>query len=162
MMTPSSELSLLAPRPLLASALLAESDREPSLSKTLKTLLFTAPATDRRPARDRRATPRFEVDVVCEAGLPGAPRHYGMTFDLSTFGLATRGGTGYAIGETLELVLHLPDGHPSGPLALTAEVLGVHEESGGTRMAFRRPPALAARRLHRYLFGQVAVVQARA
>jgi hypothetical protein len=104
--------------------------------------------TGGRRVRDRRATPRLQVELDCEQSL-GSGYYFGITWDLSTFGFSTRHGTPHEPGTRLNVTLHLPDGE--GPLISEAEVVGVNAESGGTRLAFRNPGMDVVRRIHRYL-----------
>lgn len=104
---------------------------------------------DRRAARERRATPRVEVELDCEERHEGT-RFFRITKDLSTFGLSTRSGFPHELGTRLDLRLYLPD-DPQDPVCVQAEVVGWHNEDGGMRLAFRSPPAETVRRIHRYL-----------
>jgi hypothetical protein len=145
-----SPLSLIAPRPSFPPELLVDERR--SLSRSLRTLLYSQSRLNRRTGRDRRATGRFQAEIVCEE-RKGPSKHYRLTYDLSTFGLSTQYGPQYRIGTKVRLSLHLPD-DITGPVEVDAEVVGLHEQSGGMRLAFRAPPAEGVRRVHRYLFAQ--------
>jgi len=101
-------------------------------------------------SRDRRATPRMQIELCCEERSGRAP-YCRTTWDLSTFGLSTQYGLAHPLGKTIQLRLHLPD-DLRRPLDLEAEVVGHHDETGGMRLAFRNPPAESVRRIHRYLF----------
>ncbi len=101
-----------------------------------------------RRSRERRASPRVQVELDCEERC-GSSRYFRITTDLSTFGLATRQGYRHRVGTRLELLLYLPDGEP--PLSLSAEVVGAYDERGGMRLAFRNPSREAVRRIHRFL-----------
>lgn len=102
---------------------------------------------DRR-FRERRASPRVQVELDCEERC-GSSRYFRITTDLSTFGLATRQGYRHEVGTRLKLLLYLPDGAP--PLALSAEVVGPYDERGGMRLAFRNMSREAVRRIHQFL-----------
>lgn len=144
---------LITPRPTsLAQALVRGT--ESTLSKSLKTLLFASarPAPEAAPARERRATDRFQAEVICEDRAQGHAT-FRLTYDLSTFGVSTQYGPALPRGTRTQLWLHLPDDQPL-PVEVTAEVVGENEHSGGMRLAFRSPSLDAARRLHRYLFGK--------
>lgn len=143
-------LTLIAPPPRGSARLFAS--RDPALYESLESLVFGAAAPRSRPERERRATERVQAEVLYEERV-GGRRWYRLTWDLSTFGLSTQEGPRHAEGTQLSLTLHLPD-ELTGPIALTAEVLGVHAATGGMRLAFRSPPAVSARRLHQYLFGR--------
>jgi hypothetical protein len=105
--------------------------------------------TVENPARERRATPRVKVELQCTEQA-GKTQFFFLTTDLSTFGLSTRHGPRYALGTRLQILLNLTD-DPEKPLRLEAEVVGHHDEESGLRLAFRRLPVAAARRLHRFL-----------
>lgn len=126
------------------------------LKQTLERLL-SAPELQ---SRERRATPRLPIELCCEEQLEGKP-YYRTTYDLSTFGLSTQYGRPHPLGTVLELRLHLPD-DLHRPLELRAEVVGLHEDTAGMRLAFRQPSAEAVRRLHRYLFARDAEILAQA
>lgn len=143
-------LSLIAPRPSFPPEMLVDERR--SLSRSLRTLLYSQSMLNRRTGRDRRATGRFQAEIVCEERR-GNGKHYRLTYDLSTFGLSTQYGPQYRIGTRVHLALHLPD-DTTGPVEVDAEVVGLNEQSGGMRLAFRDPPAEVVRRVHRYLFAQ--------
>lgn len=104
---------------------------------------------ERRNFRDRRATPRVNVELECEE-QQGGSRYVRLTRDLSTFGLSTLEGHTPKKGTKLKLKLFLPD-EPNAPLALEAEVLGACRPSGGMRLKFSSPPLEAVRRIHRFL-----------
>jgi hypothetical protein len=106
----------------------------------------TAEQTDRR---DRRAALRRTARIVCEERR-STERHFGLTHDLSPFGLATQSSRPYQNGEWLSLLLHLPDGIRE-PVGLAAKVVGANQTSGGVRLAFRSPSSAAVRRIQRYL-----------
>lgn len=108
---------------------------------------------DRRDERDRRATPRVEVQLECEERDEGA-RYFRITQDLSTFGLATRQGFPHPRGTRLNLALHLPD-LPGEPVQVEAEVVGWYDAMGGTRLAFRQPSVEAVKRIHKFLTARV-------
>jgi hypothetical protein len=98
--------------------------------------------------KDRRATPRFAVELECEE-RSHAGRYFRITQDLSTFGLSTRQGFAYEPGAKVHLTLRLPD-DPT-PVQLEAEVVGSYDHRGGLRMAFRNPSVDSIRRVHRFL-----------
>src|SRR5690349_17756129 len=75
---------------------------------------------ERRYGRERRATPRVKVEVEVEE-CEGDSRYFGITEDLSTFGLSTRQGL-RAVGSPLSLALYLPDGEPT-PVFVEARVV---------------------------------------
>ena len=139
--------NVIAPLPPahLAAAL---SEDSTSLTDSLRMLLGRSV----RRRRERRATPRVQVELCCE-DLSGPSRHFLTTFDLSTFGVSTRCGASRPIGAELSLKLHLPD-DLRRPLEVRAVVVGEHEQSGGMRLAFRSPPEEAVRRIHKYLFAK--------
>lgn len=145
------EQALLVPRPSVRARALAHRREGGSLSQSVKALLYSNPRLNRRSGRDRRATKRFHTEVVCEETTSRGSRNYRLTWDLSTFGMSTQFGTRYATGTRVELLLHLPD-DASGPVPMTAEVVGVNDDSGGMRLAFRNPPLAAIKRIHRFLF----------
>jgi len=107
---------------------------------------------ERRTFRERRASPRFPVEVECEERL-GASRYFRITSDLSTFGLSTRHGWPHELGTRLQILLYLPDGQEK-PVSVEAEVVGHYNTQGGMRLAFRNPKVDVLRRIHRYLSGQ--------
>jgi hypothetical protein len=154
----TSTLALIAPRPSFPPELLGAERR--SLSGSLRTLLYAQTRLNRRTGRDRRATARFQAEIVCEE-LKGRSKHYRLTYDLSTFGLSTQYGPQYPLGTRMELLLHLPD-DMTGPVQLSAEVVGLHEQSGGMRLAFRDTPTESIRRMHRYLFSQTRTMSGEA
>jgi len=142
----SSPISVIPPHPRGAAEFLAAKD--PALYDSLEGLMFPR---EEGKGRERRATARVKAEVMCETKAYGR-RRFLQTEDLSTFGLSTRGGAEKVpVGTWLEVVLHLPDA--TWPLAFTAEVVGTNDASSGLRLAFRNPSRLAARRLHRFLFG---------
>jgi hypothetical protein len=145
--------SVIAPRPPPAYPA-AFSDENTSLTDSLRALLSKTegPCAAPRRRRERRATPRVQMELCCEDLSSEAPS-FRITFDLSTFGVSTRCGQTQPIGEELWLRLHLPD-DLRHPLDVRVAVVGRHEESGGMRLAFRSPPADAVRRIHKYLFGK--------
>lgn len=104
---------------------------------------------ERRSFRERRATPRVAValDVETESGEVKVMQ---TTHDLSTFGLAVRGGHTPPAGARLRVKVFLPD-EPQAPLDLEAEVLGAFDEHGGARMRFLKPAVEDVRRIHRFL-----------
>ncbi|MGA9522506.1 MAG: PilZ domain-containing protein [Myxococcaceae bacterium] len=104
---------------------------------------------DRRGGKDRRASPRIEVEVDCEEIVDGM-RSFRVTRDLSTFGVCTRFGYPHRVGMRFEMVLYLPDDR-TNPVQVQAEVVGWNEGGAGMRVAFRNPPGEAVRRIHRYL-----------
>src|SRR5512147_3297657 len=134
--------NVIAPRPPPAYPA-ACFDENTSLTDSLRVLLSKAAGRSARRRRERRATPRVQVELCCEELSGKAPR-YRITFDLSTFGVATRCGEGRAIGTELWLRLHLTD-DVRHPVDVRAVVVGAHEESGGMRLAFRSPSAGAVR-----------------
>ena len=85
----------------------------------------------------------------------GKSRFFRTTRDLSVFGLSTLQGATHPKGTRLKLLVHLPDDLQS-PLRLTAEVVGLHSQGRGMRLAFRSPPADAVRRIGRYLKSRAA------
>ena len=103
---------------------------------------------DRRD-RDRRASARLEIALDCVERL-GTQRFFRVTHDLSTFGLSTAVGDAHALGTRLHLALHIPDGGAE-PVYVEAEVVGIHAETGGMRVAFRRPSAAAVKRIHKFV-----------
>jgi hypothetical protein len=107
---------------------------------------------ERRAFRERRASPRFAVEVECEERI-GSSRYFRITSDMSTFGLSTRHGWPHEIGTRLQLLIYLPDGIDDA-LAVEAEVVGPFNEYGGMRLAFRNPNVDVLRRIHRFLNGQ--------
>src|SRR5687768_14536445 len=107
---------------------------------------------ERRTFRERRATPRFSVEVECEERV-GASRYFRITSDLSTFGLSTRHGWPHEVGTRLQILLYLPDGLEK-PVEVEAEVVDHFNAQGGMRLAFRNPKVDVLRRIHRYLSGQ--------
>lgn len=109
---------------------------------------------DRRSERERRATPRLEVELDCEERHQGT-RFFRITRDLSTFGVSTRSGFPHPMGTRLDLRLYLSD-DTQNPICVQAEVVGWHNEDGGMRLAFRNPSAEAVRRIHRYLQSRAA------
>ncbi len=144
------------PLPLLTPPLRSVPDRRSGERRSLLSA-FKARVTKDWTARtrgERRATPRLQVELECEERT-GDSRLFRITTDLSTFGLATRQGGTHPVGTFLHLTLHLPDGLGE-PLELEAEVLGAFDAFGGMRLAFRNPPAHAARRIHRYLAGRTS------
>lgn len=145
-----AQLPLIAPRPKPLPDRRQLDRRDPSA----RPVLPGAGETDRRDSRDRRASPRLEVELDCEELIDGA-RYFRITRDLSTFGLSTRTGYPLPVGTRFELKLYLPD-EPQRPVEVPAEVVGWHTEDGGLRLAFRGPPAEAVRRIHRYLIDRVA------
>src|SRR5579871_1519070 len=102
--------------------------------------------------KDRRASPRIEVELVCEERLGDAKR-VRVTWDLSTFGVSTRQGKRHPVGTRVQLALSLPD-QPGNPVRVLAEVVA-SDQASGMRLAFRNPPADAVRRLHRFLTARV-------
>lgn len=143
-----NELPLIAPQPKAA-----QSDRRP---QDRRSSARTAPDfsveqdSDRRAGRERRATARLEVEIDFEERL-GDSRYFRVTRDLSTFGLSTRCGYPHAIGTKFDLRLFLPDAPASQPVVVAAEVVGYDTFDGGMRLAFRKPPIEAVKRIHRYL-----------
>jgi hypothetical protein len=115
---------------------------------------------ERRAFRERRATPRFAVEVECEERI-GPSRYFRITSDLSTFGLSTRHGWPHDVGTRLQLLIYLPDGNDR-PVEVEAEVVGHFNEFGGMRLAFRNPQVDVLRRIHRYLSGQGHATEDRA
>lgn len=110
-----------------------------------------APAPKVKQQKDRRAGPRVPVELDFEEHEPGA-RYFRLTWDLSVFGLSTRGsGATHPVGSRLDLRLHLPDRRRTEPVQLEAEVVGYHADSDGLRLAFRNAPVDAIRRISRYL-----------
>lgn len=103
---------------------------------------------DRRD-RERRATGRVEVALDCVERL-GSQRFFRITHDLSTFGLSTATGPAHSAGTRLQLALQLPDGN-ADPVFVEAEVVGVHTETSGMRLAFRNPDADAIKRIHKFV-----------
>jgi hypothetical protein len=154
-MTTTSEfkaLPLIAPKPKVARADRRSQDRRQKISlvKTLVTGSRTGlKEADRRQSRERRATPRVQVELECEERV-GPSRFYRITEDLSTFGLSTRHGHPHKLGTRVTLVIFLPDDHKN-PIEVQAEVVGTYDEKGGMRLAFRKPSVEAVRRIHRYL-----------
>jgi hypothetical protein len=106
---------------------------------------------ERRLWKERRATPRLRVEVECEE-REGASRYFRITEDLSVFGLSTRQGLSRAVGTRVTLALHLPDGEQA-PAVVEAEVVAQLNAEGGMRLAFRKPPVQAVRRIQRFLTG---------
>jgi hypothetical protein len=106
-------------------------------------------AGNRRDVRERRATPRVELELECEEQL-GSSRYFRITNDLSTFGLSARHGQPHQIGTRLRLLLYVPDGEREA-LELEGEVVGTFDSQGGIRLAFRNAPVRILRRIHRYL-----------
>ncbi len=104
---------------------------------------------DRREGRDRRASPRVEVEVDCEEIVDGM-RYFRVTRDLSIFGLSTRFGYPHRIGMRFDVVVHLPDDR-ANPIRVQAQVVGWNKGGAGTRLAFRSPSSQAVRRIQRYL-----------
>jgi PilZ domain len=143
-------MALIAPRPSFPLELLDEGRR--SLSRSLRTLLYAQTGMNRRRSRDRRATARYQAELVCEEWR-GDTRHYRLTYDLSTFGLSTQYGPRYPFGTRVRLAIHLLD-RSNDPVWMEAEVVGHHDQSGGMRLAFRNAEASAVQRIHRYLFSQ--------
>lgn len=115
---------------------------------------------DRREGRERRATARVRCELDCEERIDGS-RYFRVTRDLSTFGVSTLAGFAHPLGTRYELLLYLPD-EPRSPVRVQAEVVGYERGGGGTRLAFRNPPAEAVRRIHRYLVEQSKVRSAAA
>jgi len=141
-----SSLSVIPPRPRGAAEFLAAKD--PVLYQSLEGMMFPKRAVL---GRERRATARVKAQVMCEVKGQGR-RRFLVTEDVSTFGLSTRGGAKRVpVGTWMEVVLHLPDA--TWPLAFRGEVVGTNDAVEGLRVAFRNPSRLAARRLHRFLFG---------
>lgn len=103
---------------------------------------------DRRD-RERRATGRVEVALDLVEKL-GTLRFFRITHDLSTFGLSTASGPAHPMGTRLSLALQLPDGN-NEPVFVEAQVVGVHSETGGMRLAFRKPSAEIVKRIHRFV-----------
>lgn len=103
---------------------------------------------DRRD-RERRATDRVEVALDCVERV-GTQRYFRITHDLSTFGLSTSTGPAHPMGTRVHLALNLPD-CGEDPVFVEAEVVGVHAETGGMRLAFRSPSVDAAKRIHRFV-----------
>jgi hypothetical protein len=138
-----SVLPLLAPPPRLGAERRFAARRQGSRPPLATTL------DDRRAERERRATPRMEVELDCEEHFEGA-RYFRLTHDLSTFGLSTRHGIPHPPGTRLKVALYLPD-EPQRPLVVGCEVVGRNSHSGGLRLAFRRPSREVVRRVHSYL-----------
>ena len=139
-MDPISEISnlpVIAPRPPFSSSEI-ETERPWEV--------------ERVESRDRRASPRVEVELDCEERL-GEQRYFRLTWDLSTFGLSTRYGHAHPRGTRLDLTLYLPDA-PKNPIQVRAEVVGTCPESQGARLAFRNPSADVVRRINKYLRAQ--------
>ena len=103
---------------------------------------------ERRSFRERRATPRVSVEFAVKTN-DGGEQLVRTTHDLSTFGMALKGGTTPAAGTRLDIQLFLPD--DPAPLELKAEVLGAFGPDGGARLKFISPPIEAVRRIHRFL-----------
>ncbi len=147
------QLPFIAPKPGWLK------DRRDGERRTLKSSLKLAAVgrakkNERRDDshRDRRATGRLQVALECEERV-GDARFFRLTYDLSTFGLATRRGTPHKVGTRVELSLRLPDGQL--PVALDAVVVGFTKETGGMRLAFRNTRVDAVRRIHRFLSSRV-------
>ena len=144
-----NQLPVIAPRPKVL-----QDRRQLERRSRWRLDLPVAGEKDRREARERRATPRLEVELDCEERFEGT-RYFRITRDLSTFGVSTRCGYPHPVGTKLDLALYLPD-DPRVPVKVQAEVVGWHSEDGGMRLAFRSPSAEAVRRIHRYLQTRVA------
>jgi hypothetical protein len=135
--------------PLITPQLPVVRDRRGNRPDSMAKLLERIQRGDkeRRSHRERRATPRVAVALDLEAVGDGEAL-LRTTHDLSTFGLAIRGGPTMRTGATLALRLFLPDA-PDEPLQLTAVVVGAFDAAGGVRMRFVDPPLEAVRRIHR-------------
>jgi hypothetical protein len=127
------QLPVIAPRPRLRALM---GSREPSYQRH----------------RERRATPRAGLEVEFEERM-GDSRFIRVTTDVSTFGLAARGGPGYPPGTRLRLRLYLPD-EVEKPLDLEGLVVGLFHTGGGVRISFRNPAIDAVKRLYRFLTAQ--------
>lgn len=143
--------TVIAPKPSYRRELMSRSTSEPSLTDSLRSLLYRqGGAVARRLAADRRATPRVQAEIICVERV-GGTRYLRTTYDLSTFGLSTQYGHVHPVGTEMDLELQLPD-DSSRPLLLRARVVGHVPRMGGMRMAFKHPSRDAVRRLHRFLF----------
>ncbi len=147
----SAQLPLIAPRPRFVADR-RQTDRRAGGRPPVPTV------PDRRGGRDRRASPRIEVEVDCEEIVDGM-RYFRVTRDLSTFGLSTRFGYPHKIGMRFEMVLYLPDDR-TNPIKVHAEVVGWNEGGAGMRVAFRNPSVEAVRRIHRFLRSRAGSVAA--
>src|SRR4051812_24983439 len=121
-----NELPVIAPRPKPLA------DRRTQDRRQLEREVIVAAGerdSDRREGRDRRATPRVEVELDFEERL-GDTRYFRITRDLSTFGLSTRCGYPHPLGTKMNVTLYLPDA-PSIPVTVSAEVVGYDTFDGG-------------------------------
>ena len=139
-----NEMPLIAPSPRVVPDRRQTDRRGPS-----RPPIPGAGERERRAPKERRATPRLEVELDCEERVDGG-RFFRVTRDLSTFGLSTRTGHPHELGTRLDLLLYLPD-EPRRPVRVTAEVVGWDNEGHGMRLAFRNPEKEAVRRIHAYL-----------
>lgn len=145
----NERMPVIAPRPKqLGERRLSERrEEEPALFMDL--LRFPRDQEKDRRGKERRATPRVQVELECEE-RSGTSRYFHVTWDLSTFGLSTRYGYPHELGTRLSVFLHLPN-EPSNPVEVTGEVVGRNAESGGVRIAFRNAPIDSLRKIHRFL-----------
>ncbi len=143
-----TELPLIAPAPKVRPDRRQADRRGPS-----RPPIAGAGERERRAPKERRATPRLEVELDCEERVEGG-RFFRVTRDLSTFGVSTRTGHPHERGTRLDLLLYLPD-QPRRPVQVNAEVVGWDNEGHGMRLAFRNPSAEAVRRIHGYLRSKV-------
>ncbi|HVE84436.1 MAG TPA: PilZ domain-containing protein [Myxococcales bacterium] len=148
--TPSSELTVIAPKPAYSQSLLDQVGTDGSLADSLRSLLFRQGAARGRLAMERRATPRLQAEIICVERMAGT-RFLRTTYDLSTFGLSTQYGHRHPLGTELDLEIQLPD-DCSRPLLVRAKVVGHNARSGGMRLAFKHPSRDTVRRLYRFLF----------
>lgn len=143
-----AQLKLLTPSLTRSSRDRRDQNRADRRANPLRNMLEPAAiqGTDRRSARDRRATNRVTVTLDVEERCGDSFR----THDLSTFGVSTKGGPRYTVGTKLFLAINLPDGN-FRPVTVDAEVVGWHSETDGVRLAFRNLSVDAARRIHRFV-----------
>lgn len=138
-----TQLPLIAPRPHGGEQSSGFWRRLSSLTPKVKPLL-----------RERRATPRVKVEIECEERV-GDSRYFHITSDLSTFGLSTRQGGPYPVGTHIQILLHLPDGHPQ-PVETDAVVVAAFSGRDGLRLAFKRTPLDSVRRIHQYVMRKIS------
>lgn len=150
--TSSDQFTVIAPKPAFSRSLEVRDPSDPSLTDSLRALLFRQGASTPRLAADRRATPRVLAEIICVERVAGT-RYLRTTYDLSTFGLSTQYGHLHPVGTEIDLELQLPD-DSSRPLEVKAKVVGHTSRAGGMRLAFKNPSRDAVRRLHRYLFAR--------
>lgn len=108
---------------------------------------------ERRSLKERRGTPRLVVMLTLELEHDDLGREVRVvchTRDLSTSGVAIRGGAAPMPGARVRLRLFLADGSPD-PLMLTGEVVGSFDAHGGARVKLDNVLGADRERLERFL-----------